>query len=80
MVFDEGNREFELEATTGVAVWTWLDYPAGGEMLRFADNGFLLLRGRRRAVGVTVVGGGDVSGEGVKGVTVESLWNNTLLY
>ncbi len=73
--FDSTTGKFTVEATTGVTVWTWLDYPAG-ELVRFEDNGFALLRGRKREVGAEVVRGG---GEGWAGeVTVGSLWDNTV--
>ena len=65
-----------MEATTGVAVWTWLDYPAGA-VVTFDANGFLLLKGEKRTIGFKVASDGS-AGEWVLGVTVESLWNNTL--
>lgn len=63
-----------VEATTGIAVWTWLDYPAG-PVLSFDSNGFLLLKGQKREIGYEVKsGGGD--GGWVGGVVVGSLWDN----
>ena len=70
------TQQFTVEATQGIAIWTWLDYPAGA-LLNFDANGFLLLPGRPREVGYTVKS--DSTGGGwIEGVTVESLWNNTL--
>ena len=76
LTYDNETKNFTVEAKTGIAVWTWLDYPAG-PLLNFAQNGFLLLPGRKREVEVTVKRDGT-AGEWVGGVTVESLWNNTL--
>ena len=76
MTYDDETKQFAVEATTGIAVWTWLDYPAG-PLLNFEDNGFLLLPGRKRQVGYTLKSDSS-GGEWVGGVTVESLWNNTL--
>lgn len=76
--YDNTTKNFTVEATTGIAVWTWLDYPAGA-LLNFAENGFLLLPGRPREVGFTLKND-STGGAWVDGVTVESLWNNTLAY
>lgn len=70
------TRKFTVEATTGVAAWTWLDYPAG-TLLHFDANAFLLLPGRPREVGYTLKSD-QSGGEWVDRVTVQSLWNNTL--
>lgn len=74
LTYDDATERFTVEATAGIAVWTWLDYPAG-PVLWFEDNGFLLLPGRKREVGYTVRSGGG-GGEWVRGVTVGSLWDN----
>ena len=74
--YDNATNVFTVEATTGIAVWTWLDYPAG-PVLRFDDNGILLLPGVKREVGLTVMRD-RMGGEWVGGVTVGSLWDNTL--
>ncbi len=74
LTYDNATETFTVEAKTGIAVWTWLDYPAG-PLLNFEDNGFLLLPGRKREVGVTVKRDGT-GGEWVGGVTVGSLWDN----
>ena len=76
LTYDDQTKSFTVEATTGIAVWTWLDYPAGA-LLHFEANGFLLLPGRKREVGFTLASDGT-GGAWVAGVTVESLWNNTL--
>ena len=73
--YDDKTMKFTVEATTGIAIWTWLDYPAGA-LVQFEDNGFLLLPGRKKEVGFTLVSG-TVS-ELVGGVTVGSLWDNKL--
>lgn len=74
--YSNDTKNFTVEATTGVAAWTWLDYPAGA-LVNFDSNGFWLLPGRRREVSANVKSD-STAGEWVELVTVESLWNNTL--
>ena len=76
LTHNPSTSTFTAEATSGIAIWTWLDYPAGA-VLNFEDNGFLMLKGEKREVGYTVKSD-STGGEWVNGVTVESLWNNTL--
>lgn len=72
------KKTFTVEATTGIAAWTWLDYPAGA-VLNFDTNAFFLLPGQPKEIAYTVKS--DTSGgKWTRGVTVESLWNNTLPY
>ncbi|KAF2084794.1 glycoside hydrolase family 2 protein [Saccharata proteae CBS 121410] len=74
--YDSLACKFVVEATKGVAVWVWLDYPPGA-VLNFERNGFLLARGERAEVGYTVKSDGT-GGRWVEGVTVGSLWDNTV--
>ena len=76
LTYNNSTQNFTVEATSGIAVWTWLDYPSGA-LLNFDSNGFLLLPGRPREVCYTLKSD-STGGEWVDGVTVESLWNNTL--
>lgn len=76
LTYDSSAQVFNIEATSGVAVWTWIDYPAG-VLLNFDMNGFLLLPGQPREVGYTLKSD-TTNGSWVEQVTVESLWNNTL--
>ena len=71
---DNATSSFIVEATKGVSVWTWLDYPAGA-LVRFEDNGFLVRKGESKRVGYEVVSDGT-GGEWVDGVTVGGLWGN----
>jgi beta-mannosidase len=68
---------FTVEATKGVAAWVWLDIPAG-TLANLDSNAFWLLPSDgKREIGVTVKD--DTSGgKWVDGVTVSSLWDNTL--
>ncbi len=59
LTFDNETETFTVEAKTGVAVWTWLDYSAG-PLVNFEDNGFLLLPGQEE-------GGGGYGEEGWDG-------------
>jgi len=70
------NESFIVRATTGVAAWVWLDY-AEGVVLSFEDNGFWLAPGEERQVGFRVRSD-TTGGEWVNGVTVRSLWDNTV--
>lgn len=74
--YSKATNIFTVEATTGVAAWTWLDYPAGA-LVNFGSNGFWLLPGRPREISVDVKSD-STGGEWVEDVTVESLWNNTV--
>ena len=76
--YSNTTKNFTVEATTGIAAWVWLDYPAG-PLLNFDNNGFLLLPGQPMEVGYTLKSD-DTGGAWVDEVTVESLWNNTLSY
>ena len=76
LTYSNATKNFTVEATTGVAAWTWLDYPAG-TVANFDSNAFLLLPGQPRSVGYTVKTDSS-NGAWVEGVTVQSLWNNTL--
>ncbi|KAL6721982.1 hypothetical protein ACLMJK_001087 [Lecanora helva] len=76
LTYCNDTQTFTVEATRGVAIWTWLDYPAGA-VVHFDANGFLLLKEEKREVGFSVVSD-ETGGEWIEGVTVESLWNNTL--
>lgn len=73
---DAAGGAFTVTAAAGVAAWTWLEYPAGA-VVTFADNGFWLAKGEVRRVGYTVVSDWTAGGW-VEGVTVQSIWNNTL--
>ena len=78
LTYNDTTQNFTVEATTGIAVWTWLDFPSG-LLLNFDSNGFLLLPGQPREVGYTLKND-TTDGSWVGQVTVESLWNNTLAY
>jgi beta-mannosidase len=70
------SQQFTVSATSGVASWVWLDYPAGA-VVYFDSNAFWLAPGSSRTVGYTVQRD-TTNGVWVQGVTVESLYNNTL--
>ena len=78
LTYSNTTKNFIVEATTGIAVWTWLEYPKG-PVLSFDQNAFLLLRGQPKEVGYTVKSD-TTGGEWVDEVTVQSLWNQTLSY
>ena len=67
---------FSVRATKGVAAWAWLDYP-GSAVVTFEDNGFYLAKGEQREVRYRVKSD-NTDGAWVDGVTVQSLWNQTL--
>ncbi|KAK4995050.1 hypothetical protein LTR66_005059 [Elasticomyces elasticus] len=69
------TNNFTVGATTGVAAWVWLDYPAGA-VLNFDSNGFWLLPNETRQVSYTVKND-TTGGRWIDGVCVSSLWDNT---
>lgn len=73
---DNATQSFVVEATTGISAWTWLDYPAG-VVVAFEDNGFWLGKGESKSLTYNVTGD-TTNGQWLSGVTVQSLWNNTL--
>lgn len=74
--YSDETKNFTVMATQGVAAWVWLDYPAGA-VLQFDDNGFWLLPNEKREVGYTVMSD-TTDGKWTQGVTVQSIWNQTL--
>lgn len=74
--YSDVSKNFTVTATQGVAAWVWLDYPAGA-VLHFDDNGFWLAPNETRQVGYTVKSD-TTSGKWLDGVTVSSIWNQTL--
>ncbi|KAI9666900.1 MAG: hypothetical protein M1831_001405 [Alyxoria varia] len=74
--YDASSRQFNVEATKAVAAWVWLDYPAGA-VVAFEANGFYLAKGERRSIGYEVKND-DTGGRWLDGVTVQSLWDQTL--
>jgi beta-mannosidase len=77
LTYSDETGNFTVEAKTGVAAWVWLDIPAG-TLANFNENGFWLVPADGpREISVTVKQD-DSAGKWVDGVTVRSLWNNTL--
>lgn len=73
---NDSSKAFSVKATTGVAAWVWIDYPAGA-VLHFDRNAFWLAPGEAREIGYTVQSD-TTGGKWVDGVTVQSIWNLTL--
>lgn len=73
---DSSSQSFIVTAVQGVSAWTWLDYPAG-VLITFDDNGFYLGKGESKTLWYNVTSD-TTGGSWVDGVTVQSLWNNTL--
>lgn len=69
------DDSISVEATTGVAAWVWLDYPAGA-LVQFEENGFWMKMGETREVGYKVVSD-TTGGAWANNITVESLWDMT---
>jgi beta-mannosidase len=74
--YDKRTKKFILESKA-IAVHTWLDHPAG-VIGNFEDNDFIVLRGQKKELSFTVKND-TTTAEWVKGVTVESIFNNTLV-
>ncbi|KAF2096417.1 putative beta-mannosidase [Rhizodiscina lignyota] len=74
--WDSNGSSLTVEATKGVAAWTWIDYPHGA-ILAFDQNGFWLGKGEKKTVNVMKLWSDTTSGAWTKNVTVESLWDQT---
>ncbi|KAM3418488.1 hypothetical protein BST61_g4469 [Cercospora zeina] len=74
--YDDASKKFSVRATQGVAAWVWLDYPSGA-VVYFESNGFWLGKNETREIGFTVQKD-ETYGTWKDGVTVESVWNQTL--
>lgn len=70
--FNPATGKFTDEAKSGVAIYTWLDYPAG-VVGHFEDNSLVLVPGKKREIGFAQ--DGSTRGDWVGGVTVKSLWD-----
>lgn len=73
---DSANQAFTVTATSGVAVFAWLDYPSG-VIVTFDDNGFWLGRGESKTVKYEATGD-TTGGSWARGVRVQSLWDNNV--
>ncbi|KAH1395714.1 hypothetical protein KXW65_009110 [Aspergillus fumigatus] len=67
------SRKFTVQATGGVSLYTWLDYPAGA-VGYFEANAFVLLPGVPKEVSF-VAQEGNVTDDWLQRVTVQSLWD-----
>ncbi|RMY54297.1 hypothetical protein D0865_04799 [Hortaea werneckii] len=76
--YSESTKNFTVTAKSGVAAWVWLDYPAGA-VVAFDSNGFWLGANCSREIGYKVKSD-STNGKWLEGVTVQSLYNQTLPY
>ena len=76
LTYSNDTKCFTVTATSGVAAWVWLDYP-GGAVLNFDSNAFWLAPGEARQVSYKVKSDAT-EGAWIDGVTVQSIWNQTL--
>ena len=76
LVLKKSNSSLTITATKAVSVWTWLDYPEGA-VVTFSDNAFYLKKGESKNITWTVYKD-TANGAWLDGLTVESLYNNTL--
>lgn len=74
--YSNSTKNFSITATSGVAAWVWIDYPAGA-VVTFDSNGFWLLPNQTREVGYKVKAD-STEGGWIQGVSAESLYNNTI--
>jgi beta-mannosidase len=70
---------FTVSARAGVAAWVFLEHPEG-VLGWFSENAFLLIPGQDRQITFEVWPESDTTNGGwVDGVTVRSMWNNTIV-
>lgn len=74
--YSNSTECFTVTATTGVAAWVWLDYPEGA-VLNFDSNAFWLAPNESRQISYKVKID-HTYGAWIEGVTVQSIWNQTL--
>jgi beta-mannosidase len=68
---------FTVQATKAVAAWVWVDVATTAVQGFWSDNGFWLDKGEKREVVFTVWEDWS-KGRWVEGVSVRSVWDNTL--
>ncbi|RAL17317.1 beta-mannosidase mndA, partial [Aspergillus homomorphus CBS 101889] len=73
VVYNPEIQKFEVEAKSGVALYTWLEHPEG-VVGYFEENAFGLVPGQKKVVGF-VVQKDETDGAWVRDVTVRSLWD-----
>lgn len=71
--YDNCTSKFRVEATNGVSLYTWLDYPKG-IVGHFDENSFVLIPGQPKEIGFTIQEG-SLSEDVVKNITVQSIWD-----
>lgn len=76
--FSNSTKNFTVTAASGVAAWVWLDYP-DGLIGNFDSNAFWLGKNQSREVSFKLKSD-TTGGDWVNGVTVQSMWNQTLVY
>ena len=74
--YSNETKCFTVTATSGVAARVWLDYPAGA-VLNFDSNAFWLAPNESRQVSYKVKSD-STNGAWIDGVTVQSMWKQTL--
>ncbi|OJJ45346.1 hypothetical protein ASPZODRAFT_153009 [Penicilliopsis zonata CBS 506.65] len=72
--YSKDTGKFTVKATSGVSLYTWIDYPAG-IIGYFEENSFVLLPGESREVGFVMQENPSGEDSWIKGVTVQSLWD-----
>lgn len=73
--YNSVSGKFTVEAKSGVALYTWLDYPSG-VVGYFDENSFVLVPGQKKEIGF-MVQDDQTAGKWVEDVTVSSLWDLT---
>ncbi|KAK1149194.1 hypothetical protein N8T08_006414 [Aspergillus melleus] len=74
--YDKGSGIFTVEATSGISLYTWLDYPAG-LVGYFTENAFVLAPGQKKEIEFVVQMEGECD-DWMDKVTVQSLWDQAL--
>ncbi|KAH8879236.1 glycoside hydrolase family 2 protein [Thozetella sp. PMI_491] len=73
----KGLAQFSVTSTKGISAWVWLDHPSSVRGF-FDDNGFWLGRNESRTVNFNVWNDWTEDGSWVHGVTIRSIYNNTV--
>lgn len=74
LTYNKGTGKFDVEATKGVALYTWLHHDDTVSGF-FDDNAFMLLPGQKKEVDFKVQYSTDI--DWMNSVTIQSLWDLT---
>ncbi|KAI5305698.1 hypothetical protein KEM56_003606 [Ascosphaera pollenicola] len=73
--YDKQSGKFKIQATKGVAMYTWIDHPRG-TIGHFSENNFILLPHQPKEVEFHMMED-KTDGHWVDGVSIQSIWDQS---